>query len=137
MSDVVNGSSVLISIAIDTQCIYTLYKYKANNKLLCNYAHVSFFYIDVNECSNLPCDHYCNNTNGSFNCSCQPGFLLINGSKCEDINECVTDVTRGCHNCTNRIGGFECLCSNGFYLNKTSTFDCQSKLKFKLKFNVF
>ena len=63
--------------------------------------------------------------------------MLINGSKCEDINECVTDVTSGCHNCTNRMGGFECLCSNGFYLNKTSTFDCQSELKFKSIYIMF
>lgn len=35
-------------------------------------------FLDINECEmNISeCDHYCNNTLGSYNCSCQLGFLL-------------------------------------------------------------
>lgn len=37
-----------------------------------------FIILDINECdkSNGGCDHKCNNTDGSFNCYCNNGFVL-------------------------------------------------------------
>ena len=38
---------------------------------------VYFFIIDIDECSlTNPCTQYCNNTIGSFECSCRDGFQL-------------------------------------------------------------
>ena len=56
----------MISIAINIQQKQTLY------------------YIDINECAgDHGCPQLCNNTDGSFNCYCSPGFLLnSNGTNC-------------------------------------------------------
>lgn len=36
-----------------------------------------FFLTDINECKeNFPCSHMCNNTIGSFYCSCAEGYIL-------------------------------------------------------------
>jgi len=34
--------------------------------------------LDINECLSLPCEQTCNNTLGSFVCSCDDGFVLDN-----------------------------------------------------------
>ena len=43
--------------------------------------HIHRIYIhdvDINECTELThsCDHNCNNTEGSYTCSCRDGYLL-------------------------------------------------------------
>ena len=44
---------------------------------LYNNEMVYFFIIDIDECSvTNPCTQYCNNTIGSFECSCRDGFQL-------------------------------------------------------------
>ena len=49
------------------------------------------YYIEVNECNqgNGGCEHTCNNTDGSFSCSCNTGYQL-SGKHCSgtgiDIN---------------------------------------------------
>ena len=41
-----------------------------------------FFFIDINECLSIPCDkNACINNNGSYSCSCKPGFKG-NGTVC-------------------------------------------------------
>eukprot|EP00117_Sycon_ciliatum_P029197 scpid7922/ scgid2430/ Latent-transforming growth factor beta-binding protein 4 len=42
--------------------------------------------VDINECLSSPChdDATCNNTQGSFQCRCEPGFVG-NGFDCEDV----------------------------------------------------
>ncbi|XP_067952046.1 fibulin-1-like isoform X2 [Watersipora subatra] len=91
---------------------------------------------DVNECLNeTPClpSESCVNTEGSYRCvgsskpTCYNGFALnIEGTACEDINEC----ERGIHNClsrghcTNTQGSFRCRCDNGYALNSVSN-TCQ------------
>ena len=45
-------------------------------------------YTDINECmdSNV-CHHYCNNTEGSYNCYCQSGYhLLADEITCQSNN---------------------------------------------------
>ena len=39
---------------------------------------------DIDECLffNGDCQHYCENTFGSFECSCDDGFVLVNTSVC-------------------------------------------------------
>ena len=40
--------------------------------------------LDVNECAgDHGCHHLCNNTDGSFHCYCNPGYMLhTNGTNC-------------------------------------------------------
>ena len=40
--------------------------------------------LDVNECTgDHECHHMCNNTDGSFHCYCNPGYMLhSNGINC-------------------------------------------------------
>ena len=40
--------------------------------------------LDVNECTgDHGCHHLCNNTDGSFHCYCNPGYMLhSNGINC-------------------------------------------------------
>lgn len=40
--------------------------------------HTNLFSIDINEChdDNGQCSSICNNTNGSYFCSCDPGYIL-------------------------------------------------------------
>ena len=41
--------------------------------------------LDINECDvlNGGCSHYCNNTDGSYYCSCPVGYDLVNELLCE------------------------------------------------------
>ncbi|CAH3133081.1 unnamed protein product, partial [Porites lobata] len=84
-----------------------------------------FFFLDINECAtntdNCDVNAYCNNTVGSHNCTCNPGYTG-NGTTCEDVNECTT----GYHNCdsnafcNNTVGSFNCTCTEGYSGNGTS-----------------
>ncbi len=47
---------------------------------------LSLFFADIDECleNNGGCDHFCRNTVGSFECSCQKGHkLLTNERTCQ------------------------------------------------------
>ncbi|XP_072458163.1 adhesion G protein-coupled receptor E1 isoform X9 [Notamacropus eugenii] len=73
---------------------------------------------DIDEClSEAACPlHYtCQNTPGSYKCTCSAGFTLRN-SQCEDVDEC-SQSPHSCGlntNCTNTIGGYACNCLPGF-----------------------
>ena len=45
--------------------------------------YIIFIHPDINECENgiSGCQHICNNTVGSFYCSCNPGFMLNQDGK--------------------------------------------------------
>ncbi|XP_030636570.1 growth arrest-specific protein 6 [Chanos chanos] len=80
---------------------------------------------DVNECSkrNGGCDHECNNTMGSYRCSCYQGYKLSGHHMCLDVDECqdVPDVC-GTARCNNLVGSYECLCEEGYvYDNQTKS----------------
>ena len=100
--------------------------------------------IDIDECkrSNGECDHHCNNTNGSYYCSCNDGYSLgkdnlsckgicvINamqlGNKLllylqfSDNDECQVD-NGGCpQSCNNTSGSYHCQCWNGYKMNNDS-----------------
>ncbi|XP_051809851.1 signal peptide, CUB and EGF-like domain-containing protein 1 isoform X3 [Acanthochromis polyacanthus] len=75
-------------------------------------------HTDIDECleNNGGCDHYCRNTVGSFECSCQKGHKLLTDERtCQDIDECSFERTCD-HTCINYPGSFECLCNKGYIL---------------------
>jgi hypothetical protein len=75
---------------------------------------------DIDECSisNGNCDQNCNNTIGSYYCSCVNGYRLnTNNKTCNDIDEC-SEHLDGCdHYCHNNVGSFTCSCQIGYILH--------------------
>ncbi|XP_059159686.1 G surface protein, allelic form 168-like [Physella acuta] len=84
---------------------------------------------DMDGCANNPCPQQttCTDmsaeselaTGKSYFCSnCPTGFQLgQNGTKCEDVNECLVNGTNPCGlntYCTNTFGGYTCTCVEGF-----------------------
>ncbi|XP_042171242.1 adhesion G protein-coupled receptor E5-like isoform X3 [Oncorhynchus tshawytscha] len=85
--------------------------------------------VDTDECkewdSTPPCgsNATCYNTQGSFHCQCQPGFISTKTFKftpptgeCNDLNEC-QDTPQVCGSnaaCLNTIGSYYCQCKPGF-----------------------
>ncbi|CAG0883303.1 unnamed protein product [Darwinula stevensoni] len=68
-----------------------------------------------NECEmdNGGCSHICNNTLVGRECSCPPGYSLINTTHCEDVDEC--KVPGICSQvCMNLPGRFKCECFEGY-----------------------
>lgn len=106
--------------------------------------------VDVNECRYYQgvCDHKCENTEGSYRCSCTSGFQLSNdGSSCDgnvalhpdagsnaqcsqknvplllDVDEC---LARPCsQNCVNVFGSYRCHCHPGYQLSDTDGITCE------------
>uniref|UniRef100_A0AAX7TVY4 Growth arrest-specific 6 n=1 Tax=Astatotilapia calliptera TaxID=8154 RepID=A0AAX7TVY4_ASTCA len=79
---------------------------------------------DVDECSrrNGGCDHECNNTVGSYHCSCRQGYTLSGHQLCNDLNECKIAGVCGTARCENKEGGYDCLCDIGYvYDNETKS----------------
>ncbi|XP_015747669.1 PREDICTED: RNA-binding motif protein, X-linked-like-3 isoform X6 [Acropora digitifera] len=75
---------------------------------------------DVNECtaSSSMCHEnaFCNNTLGSYNCSCKPGYYG-DGKTCKDVDECTASSSM-CHEnafCNNTLGSFNCTCKPRYY----------------------
>ena len=66
----------------------------------------------------------CTNTNGSYECSCYPGFNK-NGAVCDDIDECAAKDNAGCAQVSHVID------TKGFAL-----IWCGSLLAFTLKFKM-
>ncbi|TNN79717.1 Fibulin-2 [Liparis tanakae] len=79
-------------------------------------AHLS----DVNECWRYPgriCAQTCENTRGSYRCSCTAGFSLASdGKNCEDKNEC--DQNPCSQECANIYGSYQCYCRQGYHLKE-------------------
>ena len=76
---------------------------------------------DINECeSNNPCQHKCKNTNGSYKCTCDPGYVIENVHECTDIDECLNSAVCNDDNsvCVNTPGTFRCECKEGFSLDQ-------------------
>ncbi|KAK3527535.1 hypothetical protein QTP86_026660 [Hemibagrus guttatus] len=77
---------------------------------------------DINECERASNCHRgrCINTMGSYRCECQKGYMLINGRRCQDIDECEVDrsLCQPYGVCENRQGGYVCVCNDGFILSE-------------------
>ncbi|XP_015758389.1 PREDICTED: low-density lipoprotein receptor-related protein 4-like isoform X3 [Acropora digitifera] len=74
--------------------------------------------FDVDECSasSPVCDKngICNNTVGSYNCTCKQGYSSAEGKRCKDIDEC--QISSPCHvnaTCRNSDGSYSCSCNYG------------------------
>ncbi|CAF99750.1 unnamed protein product, partial [Tetraodon nigroviridis] len=79
---------------------------------------------DVDECGkrNGGCDHRCNNTMGSYRCSCHQGYELHGRHTCADVDECKDPEVCGTARCQNKEGGYDCLCETGYvYDNETKS----------------
>ncbi len=93
-------------------------------------------YSDIDECTmnNGGCEQNCNNTEGSFNCFCDSGYIVdSNGFNCSgefifhscnlciilltDNNECSVNNGDCEHICTNTKGNFSCSCNTGYSLD--------------------
>ncbi|XP_041481209.1 uncharacterized protein LOC121428565 [Lytechinus variegatus] len=80
---------------------------------------------ECNETEHSACSVYsaCNNSVGSYQCSCLPGFIDQGdsidgpGTLCIDIDECSDSSLNDCSpfaECTNTPGGYDCVCLSGY-----------------------
>ncbi|XP_060789207.1 latent-transforming growth factor beta-binding protein 1 isoform X7 [Neoarius graeffei] len=74
---------------------------------------------DVDECRELSglCDGVgqCVNNIGSYHCNCPLGYRQVNGTRCQDVDECVEETVRP-HSveCVNTEGSFYFICEHGY-----------------------
>ena len=90
--------------------------------------HLIHCHSDIDEClsSNGGCGQNCHNLEGSYECSCNAGFLLAGDNRtCEDVDECLTSPCN--HTCDNLLGGFRCVCEEGYVLEEDGT-SCAGKI---------
>ncbi|XP_042882453.1 low-density lipoprotein receptor-like isoform X1 [Penaeus japonicus] len=68
-----------------------------------------------NECEELNggCAQECVDTRAGHYCKCKPGFMLINSTQCEDINECL-EPGHCSQVCINLKGSYKCECVGGY-----------------------
>lgn len=69
----------------------------------------------------------CNNFQGSFQCICDPGYVLTaDRSSCIDLDECIRSPNI-CNNgtCINSMGSYQCQCYRGFKIGPNR--DCIGK----------
>lgn len=80
--------------------------------------HCHVFNEDQDDCAlnNGGCSDGCIQGPYGAQCTCHPGYQLLNDSKtCEDINECL--IPGFCsQQCFNERGTFRCSCSHGYLL---------------------
>lgn len=84
--------------------------------------------VDIDECLQSPCQHYCRNHGGGYECYCRRGFKAI-GNICTDINECERNPCS--YECVNVVGSFRCLCPQGQVLGVDRK-NCVGKLDVKV-----
>ncbi|XP_046293354.1 adhesion G protein-coupled receptor E2-like isoform X2 [Marmota monax] len=88
---------------------------------------------DINECvppMKVSCGKLadCQNVEGSYYCTCSPGYELRSGgtnftneseNTCQDVDECKQNprICKGRSTCTNTQGSYTCQCLPGFELN--------------------
>ncbi|KAI8515788.1 hypothetical protein Bbelb_066010 [Branchiostoma belcheri] len=73
---------------------------------------------DVNECASVTtndCTYVCENTPGSYRCTCSAGYTLVN-DQCLDIDECSYGLSECSHLCSNNVGSYTCDCPAGYRL---------------------
>ncbi|CAH3133412.1 unnamed protein product, partial [Porites lobata] len=95
---------------------------------------LSYFFFNVDECQisshNCSDNATCINTEGSFNCSCKPGYRG-NGYNCSDLDECQMNSHNCSDNasCINTQSSFYCSCKPGYRGNGYNCTDNDECLK--------
>ena len=87
--------------------------------MILNCQQLSSYFIDTDECINSTsnCAQICINEVGSYSCSCDTGYQLLNDNYgCADIDECAQSIDGCVYTCTNTIGNYTCSCDSGYYL---------------------
>lgn len=99
----------------------------------------TFNFSEIHECFELThlCEQICGNTDGSYVCSCSPGYsLATNGFSCTsktqkifvtgwdvikislpDIDECGLGTDLCTHECMDTVGSYICSCRLGYSLD--------------------
>ncbi|GAB1601778.1 fibrillin-1-like, partial [Argonauta hians] len=75
---------------------------------------------DINECAanNGQCDQECVNTEGSYLCQCNHGYILgEDNHSCSDVDLCQQSSVKCEHHCVSKNGSYVCNCNPGFTLN--------------------
>ncbi|CAD5125802.1 DgyrCDS14008 [Dimorphilus gyrociliatus] len=75
--------------------------------------------LNIDECElNIHnCKHLCQDTEGSFICTCPKGFVEGRNGSCYDVDECGYAVANECSEkatCRNMNGSYACTCMDGF-----------------------
>lgn len=71
-----------------------------SNKALCSFIDLDECALGLNKCS-----HICTNLNGTFSCSCQPGFTLVDGTSgvCRADDPNVSKIIKTAKTITNLV----------------------------------
>ena len=74
---------------------------------------VVFFFQDINECLTEPCENYvlCNNTEGSYQCICKPGYT---GQTCAEPTCDMEELCSRNGQCDTNSTSWFCICDQ-FY----------------------
>ncbi|XP_072233451.1 fibulin-1-like [Leuresthes tenuis] len=115
---------------VDFVCINTAGSFSCHPRKACGGGYIqdtAGSCIDVNECvaHPSPCQpgQTCINTIGSYKCrsnkiTCARGYhLTVNGTHCEDVNECLLGKVCVGHGCVNSEGSYRCECQPGYTFN--------------------
>ncbi|XP_011660808.2 uncharacterized protein LOC115918503 [Strongylocentrotus purpuratus] len=72
---------------------------------------------DMNECAVHPCEHRCMNTDGSYKCYCEHGYIIMaDGRSCSRDDRCYS--SRCQFGCIQYNDGFNCFCPEGLKLTE-------------------
>ncbi|XP_053991351.1 fibrillin-1-like isoform X2 [Hylaeus volcanicus] len=88
--------------------------------------HIVAQCIDIDECAEgiSQCQYGCENTVGSYKCTCPNGYLTDpdDPTKCKDIDECSLSLCGFLTACVNLPGSFICACPKGYVAKDFSPF---------------
>ena len=95
----------------------------------CSQCRRGFEYVnsrcqDINECDRSPCSNneICQNTAGSYRCSCPRGYEKV-GSRCQDVNECDRSPCQRNEICKNIPRTYRCECRQGYERSGSRCYD--------------
>ncbi|XP_076816426.1 uncharacterized protein LOC143462236 isoform X2 [Clavelina lepadiformis] len=106
------GNSLPINYTSDTNTLMIRFR---SDTVYTHSGFVLMWEIENHPCVPSPCDINadCPFNNGSYQCSCIPGFTG-DGINCTDINECDSNPCDSNAICINNLGSYECECSPGY-----------------------